>query len=128
MNAAAISSLLPGLRAGTAPGGLPFNPAALRHAPPAEQRKAVAAEFEAIFVRQLLGKTMRSMFNSQGDTSGSIYGGMLADVFAQQLTAGQGIGLARYLEQQLSPTASTPATATSATTHQPATPSEPEPS
>ncbi|MGH7947344.1 MAG: hypothetical protein ACREF9_20415, partial [Opitutaceae bacterium] len=35
--------------------------AALRNAGPGEQRAAVAAQFEAILVRQLLGKTMTSM-------------------------------------------------------------------
>jgi Rod binding domain-containing protein len=32
-----------------------------------------------------------------------VYGDMLADTFAQQLTAGQGLGLGRFLEQQLTP-------------------------
>ena len=82
----------------------PFNPAALRNAGPEEQRRGVAAQFEAILVRQMLGKTMTSMLGgSTGGVSGSIYGDMLADTLAQQLTAGQGLGLGRYLEQQLAP-------------------------
>jgi len=81
-----------------------FNPAVLRNAAPAEQRKAVAAQFEAILVRQLLGKTMTSLLSSEsGGVAGSVYGDMLADTFAQQLTAGQGLGLGRFLEQQLTP-------------------------
>lgn len=125
MNTAPLSSpLAADLRVGTSVlGGVPFNPAALRHAPPAEQRKAVAKEFEAIFVRQLLGKTMEKMFESQGDTSGSIYGGMLADVFAQQLTAGQGIGLAHFLEQQLTPAAAAKAAAAQPAATSPSSPS-----
>lgn len=81
-----------------------FNAAALRNAPAAEQRKAVAAQFEAILVRQLLGKTMTSMLGGeQGGVAGSVYGDMLADTMAQQLSAGQGFGLSRFLEQQLTP-------------------------
>lgn len=78
--------------------------AALRSAGPAEQRAAVAAQFEAILVRQLLGKTMTSMMGGgAGGVSGSIYGDMLADTISQQLAAGQGLGLGRFLEQQLTP-------------------------
>lgn len=81
-----------------------FNAAAVRNASPAEQRAAVAGQFEAILVRQLLGPTMSSMLGgSQGGAAGSIYGDMLADTISQQLTAGQGLGLGRFLEQQLAP-------------------------
>lgn len=77
--------------------------AALRHASPAQQRAAVASQFEAIFVRQLLGKTITSMLGDSKSVSGSIYGDMMTDVFAQQLTAGSGIGIAKMLDQQLAP-------------------------
>lgn len=78
--------------------------AALRNATPAEQRAAVAAQFEAILVRQLLGKTMTSLMGGgAGGVSGSIYGDMLADTISQQLSAGQGLGIGRFLEQQLTP-------------------------
>lgn len=78
--------------------------AALRNAEPAEQRAAVAAQFEAILVRQLLGKTMNSMLGGEdGGVSSSIYGDMLADTIANQLTAGPGLGLGRTLMQQLTP-------------------------
>lgn len=77
---------------------------ALRNAGPAEQRAAVAAQFESIMVRQLLGKTMTAMLGgSEGGVSGSIYGDMLADTISQQLTAGRGLGLGRFLEKQLAP-------------------------
>lgn len=77
--------------------------AALRNAAPAEQRAAVAAQFEAILVRQLLGKTMTSMLGSEGGVAGSVYGDMLTDTLSQQLTAGPGLGLGRFLEHQLTP-------------------------
>ncbi len=81
-----------------------FNAAALRNAPATEQRKQVAAQFEAVLVRQLLGKTMTSLLSSESSgVAGSVYGDMLADTLAQQLTAGQGMGLGRFLEQQLAP-------------------------
>jgi Rod binding domain-containing protein len=77
--------------------------AALRRAAPAEQRAAVGAQFEAILVRQLLGKTLTSMVGGEGGVSGSVYGDMLADTISQQLTAGPGLGLGRFLERQLAP-------------------------
>jgi Rod binding domain-containing protein len=82
----------------------PFNAASLRSADPAEQRAAVAAQFEAILARQLLSKTMTSMLGSE--TSGpaaNVYGDMLTDTLANQLTAGPGLGLGRLLQQQLTP-------------------------
>ena len=77
--------------------------AALRAASPAEQRTAVAAQFEAILVRQLLGKTMSKMMGSGDSTAGSVYGDMITDTLAQSLTAGQGLGIGRMIEQQLTP-------------------------
>jgi Rod binding domain-containing protein len=77
--------------------------AALRNAAPADQRAAVGAQFEAILVRQLLGKTLTSMVGGEGGVSGSVYGDMLADTISQQLTAGPGLGLGRFLEKQLAP-------------------------
>jgi Rod binding domain-containing protein len=100
-----------------------FNAAALRNASPAEQRTAVAAQFEAILVRQLLGKTMTSMLGSGSGAATSVYGDLLTDTISQQLTAGQGLGLGRFIEQQLAPKGAT------TTDHgQPATPSESAPS
>lgn len=81
-----------------------FNAAALRQASPREQRAAVAAQFEAVLVRQLLGSTMHSMLGgAQGGVAGSVYGDMLADTMAQQLTAGRGLGLSHFIQQQLTP-------------------------
>lgn len=77
--------------------------AALRAASPAEQRAAVGAQFEAILVRQLLGKTLTSMAGSEGGAASGVYGDMLTDTFATQLTAGPGLGLGRMIEKQLTP-------------------------
>lgn len=85
--------------------------AALKSASPAEQRAAVASQFEAVLVRQMLGKTMSKMLDSGDGAAGSVYGDMLTDTLAQQLTAGRGLGLSRMIEQQLTPRG-TPAAAT----------------
>jgi flagellar protein FlgJ len=81
----------------------PLTGAALRNASPDVQRKEVAKQFEAILVRQLLGPTMSSMLGKEGGAASSVYGDMLTDTFAQQLTRGGGFGLSRLLEQQLTP-------------------------
>lgn len=81
-----------------------FNAAALRHADAATQRKVVAQQFEAILVRQLLGKSLNAMLGGEGGgVAGSVYGDLLADTISQQLTAGPGLGLGRFVEQQLTP-------------------------
>lgn len=79
--------------------------AALRNATPAQQSVAVSAQFEAVLVRQLLGNTITSMLGREGGAASSIYGDLLTDVFAQNLTAGSGLGLARMIEKQLTPRA-----------------------
>ena len=76
---------------------------ALRNATPAEQRASVAGQFEAILVRQMLGKTLTSMVGNSGGAATSVYGDLLTESFAQQLTAGKGLGLARVIEKQLTP-------------------------
>jgi Rod binding domain-containing protein len=86
----------------------PADPAAATRdaAPPAAeaaaQRRKVAGQFEAILVRQLLSKSVGSMLGGD-DVAGSVYGDMMTDVLAQNLTAGQGLGLGRMIEQQLTP-------------------------
>jgi Rod binding domain-containing protein len=87
---------------------------ALRNANPAEQRAAVATQFEAILVRQLLGKTMNSMLGHEGAAAG-VYGDMLTDTMAQQLTAGRGLGLSGMIEKQLTPRSAAKPTNPSAT-------------
>ncbi|MBI5766942.1 MAG: hypothetical protein HZA93_04055 [Verrucomicrobia bacterium] len=81
---------------------------ALHTAAPAEQRAAVAGQFEAILVRQLLGKTMTKMLGSGEGAAASVYGDLLTETIATQLTAGPGLGLGRIIEQQLTPRGSDP--------------------
>ena len=76
---------------------------ALRNASPEVQRKEVAAQFEAILVRQLLKPTMISMLGEEGGAASGVYGDIMTESFAQQLTRGGGLGLGRMLEQQLTP-------------------------
>jgi len=110
MNVAALqatsaraSDLMPD-QAGIKAGSQPLTGKALRNASPAEQRKEVAAQFEAILVRQLLAPTMTSMLGKDGAAS-NVYGDMLTDTFAQQLTRGGGMGLSQMLQKQLTPRA-----------------------
>mgnify|MGYP001601178663 CR=1 FL=1 len=79
--------------------------AALRNAPPEQQRAEVAAQFEAILVRQLLAPTMTSMLGDDKGPASSVYGDLMTDTFSQQLTRGGGLGLGRLLQQQLTPRA-----------------------
>lgn len=87
------------------PAAQPLRGAALRNAPADVQRAEVAAQFEAILVRQLLAPTMTSMLGKDGGAASSIYGDMLTDTLSQQLTRGGGLGLGRLLQQQLAPRA-----------------------
>lgn len=73
----------------------------LSASPTDAQRKQVAAQFEAILVRQLLGKSVGSMLGGDEGVAGTVYGDMMTDVLAQKLTAGGGFGLARMIERQL---------------------------
>jgi flagellar protein FlgJ len=77
--------------------------------PQAEQAKAAAAQFEAILVRQFLQESVGSMLGKGGGPEGNVYGYLLTDTLAQSLTAGGGLGMAKVLEQQLSPRAASPA-------------------
>jgi flagellar protein FlgJ len=101
--AAAIAALAPAAATGGA-----AKPAATTDA----QRKKAAAQFEAILVRQLLSQSVGSMMGGTGHTSGMIYGDLMTDVLAQKLTAGNGLGLGRMIEKQLSPPAAPKAAAT----------------
>jgi Rod binding domain-containing protein len=70
--------------------------------PAAECRKA-GAQFEAILVRQLLSKSLTSMLGSENNPASNVYGDMLTDTLAQQLTAGPGLGLGSMIASQLTP-------------------------
>ena len=114
MNISAIASSL------TAPDRVAAATSAGKDAAPnatdaAAQRKKAAGQFEAILVRQLLSKSVGSMMGGD-DVAGSVYGDMMTDAMAQNLTAGQGLGLGRMIEQQLTP----PAAKTDAASAKPA--------
>jgi peptidoglycan hydrolase FlgJ len=79
--------------------------------PPAEQRRVVAQQFEAILLRQLLGPTLQALPGAGNE----IYGYMLTDALAQKLSAGNGLGLASLLERQFAPREPSAATAPSST-------------
>jgi len=70
---------------------------------PAEQRKVVAGQFEAIMLRQLLSQSVGSMLGGEDSPAGSTYGYMLTDAFAQKLAQGGGMGLGKVIERQLTP-------------------------
>ncbi|MEN9404464.1 MAG: hypothetical protein RL091_3167 [Verrucomicrobiota bacterium] len=76
-------------------------PQALRNLPQSEQIKAAAGQFEAIIVRQLLQDSVGKIAGE--GAAGNMYGFMLTDVLANQLTAGGGLGLGSMLEKQLTP-------------------------
>ncbi|MBM3852298.1 MAG: hypothetical protein FJ399_03990 [Verrucomicrobia bacterium] len=92
----------------------------LRAAPPEQQRAAVAAQFEAILVRQLLNPTLTKLLGTGEGIAASIYGDLLSDTVATQLSAGRGLGLKELIERQLTPRgearAGAPAEAAAATT------------
>src|SRR5690606_30019106 len=72
---------------------------------PAEQRAAVAGQFEAILLRQILQESVASMMggkNSNGG-DGSVYGFMLTDTLASKLSEGRGMGIAPMIAKQLAP-------------------------
>lgn len=85
--------------------------AALRNLPQSEQVKAAAGQFEAIILRSMLQDSVGKL--TGGDQAGGgMYGYMLTDVLANKLSEGGGLGLAKILEQQLSPHAKVASAAT----------------
>ena len=95
---------VPAINSNAASAPTQFNAAAVRNATPAAQRAAVASQFEAVLIRQLLGPTVSSMLSSgESSAAGNVYGDLLADSLSQQLSAGRGLGLGRFIEQQLTP-------------------------
>jgi len=84
-------------------GGLDQAPVVRANQSPAEQRAAVAGQFEAIMLRQMLGDSVGKMLGGEDSAAGSIYGYMLTDVFASKLAAGGGMGLAKVIAGQLAP-------------------------
>lgn len=107
MDLAAVSS--PSLTAAERARATQMRGEALHQATPAEQRAAVAAQFEAILVRQMLGPTLNKLLSSGDGVAAGVYGDILTDTFANQLTAGAGLGLGRVIERQLTPRGQPPA-------------------
>jgi len=76
---------------------------------PTEQREAVAAQFEAILLRQFLQESVSSMMGGKsGDGGGgNVYGFMLTDTLADKLSQGRGMGIAPMIAKQLAPRGAT---------------------
>lgn len=84
---------------------LPPEPSLSGRAPnqPADHEK-VAAQFEAILVRQLLAPALNGVMGGQGGGPGAgMYSYMLTDILSSKLTEGQGLGLGAVLARQLAP-------------------------
>ncbi|MEO6874932.1 MAG: rod-binding protein [Opitutaceae bacterium] len=101
MNISSIASTLSGPSRAAATVA-PANDSVAKAAEEAAQRKKVAGQFEAILVRQMLNKSVGSMMGGD-NVAGSVYGDMMTQVLADNLTAGPGLGLGRMLEKQLAP-------------------------
>jgi peptidoglycan hydrolase FlgJ len=71
----------------------------------AAQRHKAAQQFEAILVRQLLSQSVGSMMGGTGHTAGLMYGDLMTNVLAENLTSGKGLGLGSMIEAQLTPRA-----------------------
>lgn len=82
--------------------GAQMLPGASAQTTPAQRQKA-AQQFEAILVRQLLSQSVGSMMGGQGHTAGLMYGDLMTNTLAQNLTAGKGLGLGKLIETQLAP-------------------------
>lgn len=79
-------------------------PSARPHVAGQTDAQKVAAQFEAILVRQMIGPALESAMGGGGQGGGGgTYSYMLTDTFANQLTAGRGLGLAPMIAQQLTP-------------------------
>jgi Rod binding domain-containing protein len=83
-------------------GATPLVPGSSTQTTPAQRQKA-AQQFEAILVRQLLSQSVGSMMGGLGHTAGLMYGDLMTNTLAQNLTAGKGLGLGKLIETQLAP-------------------------
>lgn len=101
MNVSVITSSLGAAQA--ARDAAEFNGQEMRGANSAADRKKVGAQFEAVLVRQLLGKSVGAMLGGSDNVAGTVYGDMMTDALAEKLTAGTGLGLGRFIEKQLTP-------------------------
>ena len=60
----------------------------------------VSKQFESILLRQMLGESMKPLL--QGGPSGQVYGYMLTDSLANQISEAGGLGLAHVIQTQIS--------------------------
>jgi Rod binding domain-containing protein len=96
-----VSSLSAVASTGQLPGSASLR--GLQNKSPEAQRAAVAGQFEAILLRQFLSKSVGSMMGGEDNAQGSIYGYLLTDTLAQSMASGGGLGMAKMIEQQLTP-------------------------
>lgn len=100
MNVSAVASHASAAQVAT----MMANPGRMQSLPQSEQVKAVAGQFEAILLRQFLQESVGSIMGGKdGGPTGSVYGYLLTDVLANQLSSAGGLGLGRVLEHQLTP-------------------------
>jgi flagellar protein FlgJ len=109
MNLGPIANLTPQHQASDARGvqldGTQLDGARLDGAQLAEQRKA-AQQFEAIFLRQLLGSLEKAGgFAGSSDSGSAIFGSMMVSALADNAAASGGIGLADIIFQAMMPPA-----------------------
>ena len=95
MDIAAISAQLSpiGLEQASAAGSAASN----NHDP--KKIAKVSRQFEAILLRQFLSESMKPLL--QGGPSGQVYGYMLTDSLANEISEGGGLGLAHVIQAQL---------------------------
>lgn len=98
------------LLASTSPDATGSDPAA-RAAASRNQASVAAKQFEAIILRQLLSPAIEPLMSggitagkgAMSGGGGGMYGYLVTDVMANSLSQGQGLGLSRILEKQLTP-------------------------
>lgn len=77
--------------------------------PSQQQIRAAARQFEAIILRQLLTPAIEPLMSgglsgeSKAKGGSGVYGYFATDVLANSLSQGNGLGLAKMLEKQLTP-------------------------
>jgi Rod binding domain-containing protein len=79
----------------------------MQSAPNRSTAQAAAAQFEAILVRQLLGDAFKPMLGTTGTEKApgsDVYQYLVTDVVAQSVAQGGGLGIAKMLVPQLTPT------------------------
>lgn len=88
-------------------------PGKMQNLPESEQVKAVSGQFEAILLRQFLQESVGSiMGGKEGGAGAGVYGYLLTDVLANQLSSAGGMGLSPVLQRQLTPRHSSAAVTT----------------